>query len=122
MTNKHKIFSKTPITIFFLFVGLLTVSAQKIKIKGTVTDNGMPLPGASIVVKGSSNGTVTDFDGFYELLVNSDDAIIVSYVGYKTMEVEVKGQQLINIQLIEDAAKLDEVVGIGYGTTKRKDL
>ena len=122
MTNKHKIFSKTPLTIFFLFVALLTISAQKIKIKGAVTDNGMPLPGASIVVKGSSNGTVTDFDGFYELLVNSDDAIIVSYVGYKTMEVEVKGQQLINVQLIEDAAKLDEVVVIGYGTTKRKDL
>ena len=67
MANKHKIFSKTPLTIFFLFVALLTISAQKIKIKGAVTDNGMPLPGASIVVKGSSNGTVTDFDGFYEI-------------------------------------------------------
>ena len=122
MIYKHKLFSKTLLSLFFLFVGLFTISAQKIKIKGTVTDGEMPLPGASVIVKGTSNGAVTDFDGFYELNLNANDVIVISYVGFKTMEVSVNGQQTINIQLIEDAAKLDEVVVIGYGTSKRKDL
>ena len=64
MIYKHKLFSKTLLSLFFLFVGLFTISAQKIKIKGTVTDGEMPLPGASVIVKGTSNGAVTDFDGF----------------------------------------------------------
>ena len=91
MIHKHKLFSKTLLSLFFLFVGLFTISAQKIKINGTVTDGEMPLPGASVIVKGTSNGAVTDFDGFYELNLNANDVIVISYVGFKTMEVSVNG-------------------------------
>jgi TonB-linked SusC/RagA family outer membrane protein len=122
MINKQKSYAKDIFSLLLFCVCVLSVSAQQIKLKGTVSDNGMPLPGASVIIKGTANGTVTDFDGFYEINVNNDDVIVVSYVGYKSVEVAVNGKKVIDLQLIEDAAKLDEVVVIGYGTSKRKDL
>ncbi len=91
---------------------------------GTVTDSkGNPLPGASIVEKGTTNGTQSDFDGNFSLEVTDNEAILViSYLGFTTKEVQVNDHTSLAISLEEDAANLDEVVVIGYGSIKRKDL
>ncbi|RAV28498.1 SusC/RagA family TonB-linked outer membrane protein [Sinomicrobium soli] len=95
-----------------------------LSITGKVTaEDGMPLAGASIMEKGTSNGVVTDFDGNYEIEVHSDKAVlVVSYVGFKTLEVPVDGKAMVNVTLQEDLAKLEEVVVVGYGTQRKKDL
>lgn len=108
----------------FLLVGAILcfglVEAQEVS--GTVTDANGPLPGASIVVKGTTNGTQTDFDGNYTLNnVDSNATLVVSYIGYSTQEIAVNGRSTINVVLEEDAQALDEVVIIGYGTTTVKD-
>ena len=86
-------------------------------------ETNQPLPGASIVVKGTTNGTSTDFDGKFSITVSDENAILViSYLGFLTEEVTINNQTTINIVLQVDSAQLDEVVVIGYGTQKRKDL
>ena len=96
-------------------------SAQTVS--GTVTDANGPLPGASVVVKGTTNGTQTDFDGKYTLdKVPSDAVLVVSFVGYKTQEVNVAGKTEINFILKENAGLLQEVVVTGYTTQTRADL
>jgi len=96
------------------------VKAQDVS--GTVSDANGPLPGASIVVQGTTNGTQTDFDGNYSLSnIGSNAVLVVSYIGYKSQEVAVNGRSTINIVLEEDAQALDEVVIIGYGSTTVKD-
>lgn len=97
---------------------------QGITVSGTVMDaTGIPLPGANILEKGTTNGTQTDFDGRYTISVSSQSSIlVVSYLGFVTQEVAVNNQTNINISLAEDAAELDEVVVIGYGTQSRKKV
>lgn len=97
---------------------------QKFEIKGVVFDNtGMPLPGANIKEKGTTNGTQTDFDGKFSLKVtNRNAAIVVSYIGFLTQEISVAGKENLTLKLVEDAAKLDEVVIVGYGAVKKSDL
>lgn len=93
-------------------------------LSGTITehDTGMPIPGANVVVKGTTNGTTTNFDGEYTLNgVNMDDVIVYSYVGFATQEIPYAGQATIDISLAPDAALLDEVVVVGYGTISKKD-
>ncbi len=83
----------------------------------------LPWPGVTVLVKGTSNGVVTDFDGNYEIEVSGPDAILVfSYVGYKTQEITVNGQNIINVNLVEDQGYLDEVVVVGYGSQKKVTL
>ncbi len=96
---------------------------QQITLQGKVLDeNSVPLPGANIIEKGTSNGVVTDLDGNFSISVSNNLAVIViSYVGYKTKEL-VASKQPGNIQLELDAGALDEIVLIGYGATKRKDV
>ncbi len=108
----------------FLLVGAIfcfgLVEAQEVS--GTVSDVNGPLPGASVVLKGTTTGTQTDFDGNYILSnVDSDGTLVFSYIGYSSQEVAVNGQSTINVILQEDAQALDEVVIIGYGTTTVKD-
>ena len=92
-------------------------------IKGKITSMGSPLPGANIVVKGTSNGTTSDFDGNYLLEnVSSSATIVVSFTGYITKEIPVNGKSTINVSLDEDTQTLDEVVVVGYGTMKKSDL
>lgn len=92
-------------------------------ISGTVTDEtGMPLPGATILVKGGTTGTVTDLDGQFSLDVPEDAILQVSYVGYLQKEVAVKGQSTLAIQLEPDLTQLEELVVVGYGTQKRSDV
>ncbi|WP_372946221.1 SusC/RagA family TonB-linked outer membrane protein, partial [Muriicola sp.] len=96
------------------------VKAQDVS--GTVSDANGPLPGASVVVQGTTNGTQTDFDGNYSLSnIGSNAVLVVSYIGYKTQQIAVNGRSTINVVLEEDAQALDEVVIIGYGTTTVKD-
>ncbi|NND16339.1 MAG: SusC/RagA family TonB-linked outer membrane protein [Eudoraea sp.] len=112
-----------------LLKGLLLVGAllsfglvQAQDVSGNVSDANGPLPGASVVVQGTTNGTQSDFDGNYTLSdVASDATLVFSYIGYSTVEVPVNGQSTINIVLEEDAEALEEVVIIGYGTTTVKD-
>ncbi len=92
-------------------------------VTGTVTDNtGAPLPGASIVQKGTSNGTQTDFDGNYTIDVPGDATLVISYIGFATQEVAVQGRTSINVQLEESASALSEVVVTGYATQTRGDI
>ncbi|WP_238389851.1 SusC/RagA family TonB-linked outer membrane protein [Arenibacter aquaticus] len=92
-------------------------------VSGVVSDETGPLPGASIVVKGTTNGTQTDFDGNYTLSNVANNAVLVfSYIGYKTQEVAVNNQSTINVTLEEDASQLEEVVVVGYGTQKKATL
>ncbi|WP_162419012.1 SusC/RagA family TonB-linked outer membrane protein [Cyclobacterium roseum] len=92
-------------------------------ISGTVTDEtGMPLPGATILVKGATTGTVTDLDGKFSLDVPEGAILQVSYVGYMGREIEVNGQSIFEIQLEPDATQLEEMVVVGYGTQKRSDV
>ncbi len=92
-------------------------------VSGTVTDeDGIPLPGASVVVKGTTTGAVTDFDGNYEIEVDGNATLIFSYIGYTTTEIAVGGQSTVNASLPIDAGQLEEVVVVGYGTQKKKNL
>lgn len=102
----------------------LSVSAQNVTVKGTVTDKtGETVIGASVVEKGNTgNGTITDIDGNYNLSVPSNAILVFSYVGMTTQEIAVNGQRTINVTLADDAQALEEVVVIGYGTAKKKDL
>lgn len=91
-------------------------------VSGTVTGDDGPLPGVNVIVKGTSNGTATDFDGNYSIDGVGDDAILVfSFIGFINQEVSVNNQSVINVQLQIDSEALDEVIVIGYGTTTVKD-
>ena len=95
---------------------------QAQEVSGTVTDGQMPLPGVNILVKGTTNGTTTDFDGNYSLAEVPDGAVLVfSFLGFSTQEIPVNGRSTINVTLEEDAAALSEVVVIGYGTVESRD-
>lgn len=97
---------------------------QHNKITGKVTDEGgLPLPGVTILVKGTSTGTVTNIDGEYTLAdVPAGATLAFSFVGMRTQEVLIENQNVINITLVDEAIGLDDVIVIGYGTTKRKDF
>ena len=91
-------------------------------VSGTVSDSNGPLPGASILVKGTTNGAQTDFDGKFTIKnVGSNAVLIFSYIGLKSQEVSVAGKSSVKVILKEDSAELKEVVVIGYGTVKKKD-
>lgn len=123
MSNKMK---NARAWLLFLWVAVisLSVSAQNVTVKGTVTDKtGETVIGASVVQKGNTgNGTITDLDGNFTISVPSNATLVISFVGYKTQEVAVKGQKLVNVVMEDDSQALEEVVVIGYGTTKKKDL
>ncbi|MBC9794463.1 SusC/RagA family TonB-linked outer membrane protein [Sinomicrobium weinanense] len=95
-----------------------------LSVTGTITsEDGMPLAGASVMEKGTTNGVVADFDGNFSIEVSSDDAVlVVSYMGFVSTEVEVNGRSEINITLKEDVANLEEVVVVGYSAQKRESL
>ena len=96
---------------------------EQLQVSGVVLDeNGQPLPGATIVAKGSSIGTTTDFDGNFAVVVNSDATLLVSYIGYFTKEVPVNGQTSLTISLQLDTQKLQEVIVIGYGTSSKEKI
>ena len=115
--------------LFALFVlmniGGSVAQVGKVSITGVVVDElGEPMVGVNVVVKGTTNGTVTDLDGKYSVSVSTNEkAIFVySFIGYKSQEILVGNQRQINVKLMPDQEMLDEVVVIGYGTVKRGDV
>lgn len=97
--------------------------AQQITVQGVVKDQtGETVIGASVMEKGATNGTITGMDGDFSLNMSPNGTLVVSFVGYKTQEIQVKGQKQLQVVLSEDTEMLDEVVVIGYGTMKKSDL
>lgn len=134
-----KLLSRIAICVFFLhfvILGTVTASAtgvgnkplqkaQQIQIKGKVTDsmNGEPLPGVTIIVEGTTIGATSDTEGRYVIELPSADATLVfSYIGYITENIQYNGQTSLDISLVPEITKLDEVVVIGYGTVRKRDL
>ena len=109
-----KTFLNSLLVLLFFIPSILLAQST---VSGTVTDkaNALPLPGVNILVKGTSVGTTSDFDGNYTISAKSGDVIVFSYVGFKTQEITYNGQSKLNVTLTEDAAQLDEIVLIGYG-------
>lgn len=96
---------------------------QKITVNGTVIEkNGDPVIGATVMEKGTANGTSTDIDGNFVLKVDPKATLIVSYVGYDTQEIKVNGRTRIDVTIQENDQLLDEVVVVGYGTMKKSDM
>ncbi|HRV55341.1 MAG TPA: TonB-dependent receptor plug domain-containing protein, partial [Mangrovimonas sp.] len=107
--------------LVFLMFGLTSALAQEKDVSGTVTDlSNMPLPGASIVVKGTTRGVSSDFDGNYTIKVNQGDVLVFSFIGYTNKEVTVGSSSTVNVQLEEDAQSLQEVVVTAFGKPKPK--
>src|SRR5665811_518007 len=103
---------------------LLDHTLIQFQVTGIIRDGGgAPLPGANILEKGTTNGTQTGFDGNFSISLADENAIlVVSYIGFKTQEVAVSGRSEVNMTMQEDAAGLDEVVVVGYGSQKKSDL
>ena len=112
----------------FLIVSLalfFPMMAQTITVKGVVKESmtGEPIIGANVAVKGTTNGTISDISGMYQISnVSSNAVLIVSYIGYKTAEIPVNGKNTINVSLEEESIGLQEVVAVGYGSQKKKEL
>ena len=109
--------------LFLLLLLPFSVLAQS-TLSGVVTDqgSGQSMPGVNVIIKGTTKGATTDFDGNYSLSnLKSGDVIEFTYVGFKPVEVVYTSQKTVNVSLEEESAKLDEVVLVGYGTVKKKD-
>ncbi len=114
--------SKTLFLLIFFSFSITNLFAQN-QITGTITDNsGMPIPGITLLIKGTTTGTTTDFDGGFTINVKPSDVLVVSYVGYITKEITVGNNKNLRIALEQDIATLDEVIVIGYGTSTKKTL
>lgn len=110
--------------ILWLFLFSAITFAQDIDVSGTVVSlqDQMPVPGANVIVKGQSKGVYTDFDGNYSITVSKGDILEFSYIGLKSKEVTINNQKVINVSLESDVESLSEVVLVGYGEMKSKDL
>ncbi|NMH89301.1 SusC/RagA family TonB-linked outer membrane protein [Flavivirga algicola] len=116
---QHRIFMLTMVWLAGIAIG----HSQNSTITGTVTDeSGQPLAGANILIKGTSVGAQTDFDGLFSISASSSETLVVSYLGFVTQEIPINGRTSITISLAEDASQLDEVVIVGYGAQKKSDL
>ncbi|MGS2725287.1 SusC/RagA family TonB-linked outer membrane protein [Psychroserpens sp. BH13MA-6] len=115
---------KAKINVLVFFLCSLFAMSQEVTVSGTVTgaEDGIPLPGVNILVKGTTKGTSTDFDGNYSIKVTQGSVLEFFYVGLKTQTVTVGSQTTINVAMEEDVAALDEIVVIGYGSQKKADL
>ena len=111
---------KTLLSVLFFAVSL-SAMAQSITVKGTVTDaqSGDPIPSVAVVVSGTANGVVSDFEGNYSITVASDGVLIFSSIGYETMQVPVQGKRIVNVELTTSAEFLDETIVVAYGTAKK---
>lgn len=120
----HMQWKKRGISLMLFVLLSMTVTFAQVLVKGTVIDeSGMSVPGASIQVKGTTQGTITDFDGNFSLQVpDKKSVIVVSFIGYATAEMKVDVSKPMSIVLKEDTKVLDEVVVVGYQEVRKKDL
>ncbi|MDR1556088.1 MAG: TonB-dependent receptor [Tannerellaceae bacterium] len=136
MTNKQVAFIKSGLTLIlcFLLAGAgiprvanaanpeVAIQQQTRRVTGSVKDvKGEPLLGVNVIVRGTTNGTVTDFDGNYSLEIGTNDVLVFSYIGYISQTLPVSGN-VLNVVLNEDTQNLSEVVVVGYGTQQKKDI
>ena len=99
------------------------VSIGQTTIKGKVSDlNGIPLPGVTVIIKGTTTGTVTSVDGDFQLSASANNVLVFSFIGMKSVEVPVGNQTVIDVAMESDVFGIEEVVAIGYGSVKREDL
>ncbi|WP_066627778.1 SusC/RagA family TonB-linked outer membrane protein [Labilibacter marinus] len=122
--NFQKRMSRVLLISFIALIAFSSVAmAQELRVKGVVTssEDGLPIPGVSVVVKGTTNGTITDIDGKYVIRANKGEIVVFSFIGMKSQEAEAIGAPL-NVKLESETIGLDEVVAIGYGTVKKKEL
>ncbi|WP_339655616.1 carboxypeptidase-like regulatory domain-containing protein, partial [uncultured Salegentibacter sp.] len=112
------------ILFFCIMFSSSAYSQEKIEVEGTVLDaeTGIPVPSANVIEKGTTNGVLTDFDGNFKIDLPRDATLEISFLGYATQEVKVNSQTEIQVSLEQDAAALDEVVVVGYGSQKRESL
>ena len=110
--------------LLFVFILIPSLMMAQSTVTGTVIEQAtsLPLPTVNVLIKNTTKGTVTDFDGNYNLQANNGDVLVFSYVGFLTQEVAYTGQARIDVALVEDSAQLEEVVIIGYGSVKKEDL
>lgn len=108
--------------LFLLCMFPLWTYAQNVTVKGTVSDEGGPLIGATVKVKGATSGAVTDMDGNYSIQASPKQTLVFSYLGYETKEIYVGSKKVINVNLSQDQKVLNEVVVVGYGQMKRADV
>ena len=115
---------KTALALLFSVFFCVSAFAQQVSVKGTVTDpQGEPIIGAYVTLKGANGvGTVTDYDGNFNLKVPANGTLVFSYAGYKRQEVSVAGKSVVSVKLAEEAIGLDEVVAVGYGSQKAKEI
>lgn len=110
--------------ISFLFLLVQSTFAQTRTITGTVKNkaDGIPIPGVSVLVKGTTKSSTTDFDGKYNIAVSPEQTLSFSYMGFETKEIKITGQQTVNVELSESTLKLDEVVVVGFASQKKANL
>ena len=97
--------------------------AQNVSVSGTVSDaGGMPLPGVAVMVPGTTTGTVTDYDGKYNISVDRNGRLLFSFIGFESDTADVAGRTVIDVRLYEEMQNLSDVVVVGYGTQRKKDL
>lgn len=109
--------------VLFLMLNMSFAFAQEAQVGGTVSDEtGAPLPGVTVLLKGTTKGTTTDLDGKYSLSAPSDGVLVFSFIGYDPIEVTVGNQSQIDVSLSPDLSDLEEVVVVGYGTVKKSQL
>ena len=121
--SMKKIFTKFSVLTFLCLLILNVASAQNVTVKGVVKDEGgLPVPSVNVIIKGTSNGTQTDVNGNYSISTPSNSTLVFTYIGYNTQEIPVNGQQTINVSLAPSASDLQQVVVVGYGTQKKRDL
>ena len=109
--------------ILFLMAAVSVIYGQSINISGTITGNdGEPIPGASIVLKGTNTGVISNWDGKYSIAVPElKGTLVISFIGYQTKEIAITGR-VLNVTLAEALEALDELVVVGYGTQKKVNL
>jgi iron complex outermembrane receptor protein len=115
---------KIKFLMMIFLLGITSFSWAQTTVTGKVTDEeNVPLPGATVLEKGTTNGTTTDFDGNFTIAVSDENAVLeVSFLGYAATEIPLDGQSSITVQLGEDATQLEDVVVVGYGTQKKSDV
>ena len=117
-----KIFTKFSVLTALCLLLLNVAYAQNVTVKGKVTDGKLPIPGVGVTVKGTTNAAVTNPDGDYTLSVPANSILVFTSIGFSPREIEVKNQTTINVSLATSTQDLEQVVVVGYGTQKRKDV
>jgi len=111
--------------VFCLFSTLFSVfvQAQDVSVNGKVVDeNGLPVPGATVLIKGTSKEAITDFDGHYQITASPNGTLVFSFIGYSKVEASIRGRSSVDVKLMSQTQDLKEVVVVGYGTQQRKNL